>query len=162
MSITRMEGQEFRVTVPAKPALGHNLPAEAQQLGLQLPQPPLSQWATIHNQWDRTFSYSHLEATTSTRLPVQQVLLVTGTVTAVETIMVTAMVAVTIMVTATKANSGEKLRFSPTCVVRISGQHISQLRWPSRPCATTSAVWNSSDDQYPIWYAGVQIFWYWE
>ena len=51
------------------------------------------------------------EATASTRRPVQQVLVVllTGTVTVAT--MVTATVA-TIMVTVTKANSGEKLRFS--------------------------------------------------
>lgn len=99
-----MEEQEFRVTVRAKQALGHNL--LAQQPGLPLSLPPLSQWATIHNPWDRTFCYSLLEGTASTRPPVQQVQQVTGTVT-VGT-MGTATVE-TIMVTVTKENSGEKI-----------------------------------------------------
>ena len=51
------------------------------------------------------------EGTASTRRPVQQVLVVLLTDTVTVATMVTATVA-TIMVTVTKANSGEKLRFS--------------------------------------------------
>jgi len=99
-----MEEQQFRVTVRAKQALGHSLPA--QQHGRPPLLPPLSQWATIHNPWDRTFCYNLPEATASTRRPVQQALvLLTGTVTVAT--MVTATMA-TIMVTVTRANSGEK------------------------------------------------------
>lgn len=94
-----MEGQEFRVTVPAKQALGLN---PLVQVRLPGPQLLRSQWATIHNPWARICCYSLLEATASTRHPALQVLVVVMVVLVMGTVM-----EVTGMATVTRANNGD-------------------------------------------------------
>jgi len=146
MSITRMEGQEFRVTAPAKQTLGHRLPVPAQQPGPPLPP---SQWATIHNLWDRTFCYSLPEVIVSTRRPAPQVVaavtvvLVTGTVTVEET-----------MVNSHQGkqwwNWGSLSWEAIFCHYHwISSQYISQLWWQSRSCQWNIIILKLKRE--PIW-----------